>query len=182
MYPVTCLSIVVCVVLFFLIQKEERYERDTTILSQYSLIPMQVKRGQWYRLFTSAFLHRDPAHLVMNMIALYNLGSLLERILGPYRFFAALLFSILGGSLFVTMRSKPMTRTIGISGGLYGLLMVYFIFLWRAGLLMNTGIRAAVLRTVLINLMISFMPGVSLNGHVGGSLAGILIGIIFTMF
>ena len=182
MYPVTCLSIVVCVVLFFLIQKEERYERDTTILSQYSLIPMQVKRGQWYRLFTSAFLHRDPAHLVMNMIALYNLGTLMERLLGPGRYLIALLFSIFGSGLFITYREQKNTRTIGISGGIYGLLMVYFLFLWRFGLLQNPGIRSSVLRTVFINLMISFMPGVSLNGHVGGSLAGILIGIIFTMF
>ena len=41
-----------------------------------------IQQGQWYRLFTSMFLHFGFLHLICNMYSLYNLGPSLEYIFG----------------------------------------------------------------------------------------------------
>lgn len=41
--------------------------------------PYEIKYGrQWYRFFTSGFIHSDSSHLIFNMISLYSIGSLVE--------------------------------------------------------------------------------------------------------
>ena len=37
-----------------------------------------VADGEWYRIFTSGFLHAGPLHLFLNMFVLYILGGILE--------------------------------------------------------------------------------------------------------
>lgn len=176
--PVTIIFIIISVILYILTEAEARRDPDRPLFNGLLLMPMMVKRGQWYRLFTSAFLHGSIQHIAMNMIALYNLGSFLEPYLGPIPYLIALLGSILGGSLFITLREDPRSRTVGMSGGIYGIMMVYFLVLFRHGLFAVDSVRMSILRTVGINLLISFMPGVSLSGHAGGSAAGILIGFL----
>ena len=44
-------------------------------------------------------------------------------ILGHFRFMAVLLASIIGGGLMCTYFGRQDTTTVGISGGLYGLLI-----------------------------------------------------------
>ena len=41
-----------------------------------------IQQGQWYRLFTSMFLHFGFLHLICNMYSLYNLGPSLEYFFG----------------------------------------------------------------------------------------------------
>src|SRR5256885_15846810 len=41
-----------------------------------------VAQGDWWRLFTAAFLHASLIHLGLNMLALYWLGSPVEVFLG----------------------------------------------------------------------------------------------------
>lgn len=42
---------------------------------------MVVHQRQWYRVFTSGFIHANTFHLAFNMIALYSFGSFLEMVL-----------------------------------------------------------------------------------------------------
>src|SRR6478609_2302618 len=51
--------------------------------TQYSLTMnpyMITKRGQYYRLITSGFIHSDHMHLLFNMFSFYFFGSQLEYI------------------------------------------------------------------------------------------------------
>jgi membrane associated rhomboid family serine protease len=45
-----------------------------------------VAAGQYYRLVTGGFLHANLIHVLMNMLALYQLGMLLENAFGRLRF------------------------------------------------------------------------------------------------
>src|SRR5205823_217980 len=45
-----------------------------------------VANGEWWRLITSAFLHYGPLHLATNMLSLYFAGSILEQVIGRWRF------------------------------------------------------------------------------------------------
>src|SRR5689334_601626 len=49
--------------------------------------------GEWWRLFTSVFIHMSPPHLVMNMVALVQAGTVLESHFGRARFIAVYLLA-----------------------------------------------------------------------------------------
>src|ERR671923_129567 len=57
-----------------------------------------VGHGDWWRLITAAFLHYGPFHLLLNMLALYWFGSLLEQRIGSGRFALLYIVSGLAGS------------------------------------------------------------------------------------
>ena len=52
-----------------------------------------VGQGDWWRLVTAAFLHYGPVHLLLNMVALYWFGSLLEQRIGSGRYLLLYLVS-----------------------------------------------------------------------------------------
>jgi rhomboid protease GluP len=58
--------------------------------------PLTLDGGQWWRLFTSTFIHAGFLHPLMNMYALLYIGSLLEPRLGSIWYAA---FYILAGLL-----------------------------------------------------------------------------------
>ena len=42
-------------------------ETKVRLIADYAVIPGAVKRGEWYRLITAAFLHNDIFHIFLNM-------------------------------------------------------------------------------------------------------------------
>jgi membrane associated rhomboid family serine protease len=125
--------------------------------------------GEWWRVFTAAFLHIGPVHLAMNMLALLLFGSELERQLGRSRYLVLYLLSALGGATVIQLLGDPRVPVAGASAAIYGLLGALGVLM----LVQRQDLRG--LFTLLaINVFISFLPGVSLLGHVGGLVAGAL--------
>jgi membrane associated rhomboid family serine protease len=140
----------------------------SAIFAQLSQWPYGVYLfGDWWRIFTAAFLHIGPVHLLVNMLALLIFGSELERDLGRWRFLALYLLSALGGAVAIQLFGDPRVPVAGASTAIYGLL-------GGLGVLMVA--RRQDLRDLItllaINVFISFLPGVSLLGHLGGLVAG----------
>jgi membrane associated rhomboid family serine protease len=137
------------------------------IFFQLSQVPLLVDLGDWWRLLTAAFLHIGPVHLALNMLALLMFGSELERQLGRRRFLALYLLSALGGSVAIQLFGDPLGPVGGASTAIYGLL-------GGLGVLMvfhRQDLRG-LLTLLAINVFISFLPGVSLLGHLGGLVTG----------
>src|SRR5438876_1215978 len=80
-----------------------------------------VAEGQYWRLITAAFLHYGPFHLLLNMLALWWFGSLLEQRIGSGRFLLLYLVSGLAGSAGALLWS-PLVPTVGASGAIFGIL------------------------------------------------------------
>lgn len=172
---VTFAAMAVCIVVFILISRSS-YPLDTAV--QYgALIPGRVKRGEYWRLLAAGFIHIQIWHILLNMYSLYNLGSLEPRF-GHVTFGLILIGSILTGNLLAAYLGDENTITIGISGGLYGLFAAYMVLLFKAGLLQNQSIMYSVLRTLILNLAVNFMPNVSRMGHAGGFIAGFAIAML----
>jgi membrane associated rhomboid family serine protease len=131
--------------------------------------PFLVDLGQWWRLVTAAFLHIGPVHLALNMLGLLVFGSELERQLGRWRFLALYLLSVLGGAAAIQLFGRPDVPVAGASTAIYGLLGGLGVLM----LVRRQDIRGLV-TLLAINVVISFLPGVSLLGHLGGLLAGAL--------
>lgn len=134
-----------------------------------------VAHGDWWRLFTSGFLHASVAHIALNMFALYVLGMLTERLIGWWRFGLLYLVSLVAGSLGALLVS-PNSIGIGASGAIFGLFGVLIVAaraqrinVWRSG----------IVTWLVLDLVFTFaIPGISIGAHIGGLVGGAVAGIL----
>lgn len=131
-----------------------------------------------FRLFSYGFIHIDIFHLLMNTYALISLGNFMERIYGLKRFFVTIISGIIMGGLFVYV-SQGNVLLVGISAGLFSLLGVLVVYLFETGLVRQPQIQTQLWRMVMMNVLISLIPGISVIGHIGGLITGVLIGLIY---
>jgi membrane associated rhomboid family serine protease len=137
-----------------------------------------VANGDWWRLFTSAFLHANLIHIAFNMYFLWFVGSAVEQALGRGRFIALYVVSALAGSAGALVWT-PNAPTVGASGALFGLLGAALILERQR----NYVLGGSAMALIVINLILSFaVSGISIGGHVGGLIGGILCALIFSRF
>ncbi len=130
--------------------------------------------GQYWRFFTSMFLHIGLLHLAFNMYALYLFGDLVEDIYGRASFIAIYVLSgFLGGVTSYTFGS-PYVIAVGASGAIFGLIGAWAAYNYkrRGTALGSANLRGAAI-IVAINLVLGFtLPGVDNLAHIGGLVAG----------
>jgi len=90
-----------------------------------------LQRGELWRIFTPAFLHGSPLHLLMNMLALASLGRLVERLVGIRRYAVLLLLIAAGSHLTQGLLGENVLGIQGLSGspnfvGISGVVMGLF--------------------------------------------------------
>lgn len=78
-------------------------------------------QGQLWRLLAACFLHAGVAHIALNMMSLYSLGGIFERLAGPWRFLGLYLAAGLGASLLSASFGKAGIPSVGASGAILGL-------------------------------------------------------------
>lgn len=134
-----------------------------------------VKSGEWYRLFSSIFLHASILHIFFNMYALKIIGSELETYIGKFRFILVFLISGLVGSLFSAIFTNAVS--VGASGAIYGVLGALLYFSYHYRIVLGGKIFNEILPVIILNLIIGLcIPGIDISAHIGG-----LVGGIFTM-
>ncbi len=120
----------------------------------------------------------------MNMFALYNLSRVTEGIWGHWRFLAIYLVAAFGGSCLAFI-SRP-AGCIGASGAVCGIFAAWAGWLFFNRQQLPPPLFRAFQRNFLINavliVLISFVPGVSWEGHLGGAIAGLAVALCFTYF
>ena len=130
-----------------------------------------VAHGEWWRMVTAAFLHYGPFHLAINMYSLYFAGTLLEQIIGRWRFALLYLGSGIAGSAGALALS-PNSVTVGASGAIFGILGALFV-LERRGNIATGGQIAAL---IVLNLIFTFaISNISVGGHIGGLIGGVIL-------
>jgi rhomboid protease GluP len=153
-----------------------------TLLALGGLSHPLVAAGQWFRLLSSAFLHLNLLHLVMNGLCLYLAGRVLETLVG--RSWLAVIFIIgaLGGSFASLLINPPNLVTVGASGAIMALFAAIFTLSFRFESLVRNQLQSramGVLVPSLIPLGASFGSGrVDYGAHFGGAVAGVLLGVI----
>jgi membrane associated rhomboid family serine protease len=150
-----------------------------SLFRQFALDGPDVANGEWWRLITSGFMHSGLLHIGFNMYILWFLGNLLEPSLGPVRFGALYLASLLSGS-FGALLLSPNAVTVGASGAVFGLMGAAFVLHRAQGINpMQSGIGPL----ILLNLGISLIPGlnISIGGHLGGLVGGALAALLMEL-
>lgn len=143
-----------------------------------------VVQGEYWRLFTSVFLHGGFLHIGFNLFALYVLGPPLERSIGTIRFVVCYLISGLASSGgVVALNEMGLIRTdqvIGASGCIFGVVGAWAGFLLRhrhapfaKQQLANVGLIVAIQIAFDIST-----PEVSMAAHMFGLVVGFFLGLI----
>jgi len=136
---------------------------------------------QWWRLFSSMFLHIGIVHLALNMWCLWNLGILAESLLGRWTYLASYLATGAGAGL-LSLAVKPLQVSAGASGAVFGLAGVLITGLYFSKLAVPRSALQGTIRSVglfaFYNLIIGFsIPAINNTAHLGGLGTGLLLGL-----
>ncbi len=135
--------------------------------------------GELYRLATASLLHLGWGHIGFAVLVMWQLGGFLERILGPWRFLVLVFVSALGGTLMALPSALSGGLVAGSSTALWGVLVGHVVLAYRPrGLLPDALLpqaRTIARNNLVLNALVSLLPGVSLLGHLGGGLAGLAL-------
>lgn len=145
------------------------------IFQEGALRAIEVSQGDYWRLFTVGFLHAGLLHLALNMYFIWIFGNLLEPALGRLNFAAIYVATLLGGSLGALALTPANQATVGASGAAFGLLGVALVMARKRKL---DDLASQLMMLAVLNGAISFLPGISLGGHLGGFLAGVVLGLL----
>lgn len=133
--------------------------------------------GEWWRIISSMFLHIGVFHLLMNMIALYYLGTAVEKIYGSIRYIVIYFLAGIGGGL--TSFAFNIHVAAGASGALFGLFgaLLFFGIIYKRLFFQTMG--KSIILILVINLIFGFMvPQIDMGAHVGGLIMGFIAATI----
>lgn len=145
-----------------------------------------IREGQYYRLFSSMFLHFGAEHLINNMLLLFFAGYYLEQYAGRLRYLLIYLGGGLAGSLcsygLEVYRGEAVVSA-GASGAVFGVLgaLTALVLLNRGRLGALTG------RRLLLMIVFSIYVGLRAEGvdnaaHIGGLLGGAALALLLLGF
>ncbi|QQR93233.1 rhomboid family intramembrane serine protease [bacterium] len=145
---------------------------------------------EYWRFFTSMFLHANIIHLLVNMYSLKILGSTVEKIFGRRNFMIVYLFSGITGSAasyLVNTIMNANSLSVGASGAIFGLLGLLLSqkFIEKRNIMKGKLKRYVnidynnLIVIILVNLVIGFsISNIDNSAHIGGLIGGFLLGLI----
>ena len=144
--------------------------------------PYVAENGQYWRLFTSMFMHFGLMHILNNMVMLGAVGRIVEFAMGLVRFLIAYIVAgLCGGALsyVVMLHNNDYAVSAGASGAIFGMVgaLVWIV-------IVNRGFYEGISRQQVIFMVILMIYyGVSTSGvdnwdHLGGLAGGFIISIV----
>lgn len=134
--------------------------------------------GELWRIITSVFIHIGIIHLIMNMYALLFIGSLLEPLIGKYKFLLVYILTAIAASTS-SLWWNTFSVSAGASGAIFGLFGVFISFLIFNQV--DKNIRKPMLMYLSIylgfNLLNGVKDGIDGAAHIGGLISGFVLGL-----
>jgi rhomboid protease GluP len=179
-YPLTYTLMVVSIVVFiagFLSSPLDDYFYHYGVFHGYSV----VVKDEIYRLLTSTFLHSDEFHIVFNMLSLFIVGRVIERLFSKGAYLSLFFLTAFFGAYTANFMDLGI-HAVGASGGIFGLFgaLAAFAYVHRhtmreqfIAFMKNFGV------ILLLNLIIGMVfPSISIAAHIGGLVSGLIGGFI----
>ncbi|RJS81014.1 rhomboid family intramembrane serine protease [Candidatus Bathyarchaeota archaeon] len=151
-------------------------ETSDSVIRVYGQVNALVYEGAYWQLFTAMFIHADLLHLFGNMLFLLIFGLRAEELFSTPEYFLIYLLSGLTGNL-LTLLLGPQLVSVGASGAIFGMFGAVAIYVRRA---IGQSILSALMYAFFL-LMISWGPNVNFLAHLGGLVAGLLIGYLLAV-
>jgi len=138
--------------------------------------------GEWWRLFTSTFVHFGIIHIGFNMWCLWDLGRALEFLMGRRAFVVTYVVCGLTASM-VSVAWDPWRVSAGASGAIFGVAGAFVSYLYFKKTPIPQQVVHQKLKSLGIfiayNLFYGMRSGVDNSAHLGGLVAGLVLGAIF---
>ncbi|UII28270.1 rhomboid family intramembrane serine protease [Fulvivirga maritima] len=181
--PVFTSIIIAINVLVFIAQwlLEDDQSNIITMISWGANFSPYTLGSDWWRIFTSAFLHFGALHLVMNMVALYSLGRAVEVQTGSLIFCVVYIISALFAGV-ASLFWNLYVVSAGASGAIFGLygfeIAIMVLIHWRN----RQKLRAIIVQFVIYIVIITLMGNAfhfDNAAHFGGMIAGIILALFY---
>jgi rhomboid protease GluP len=143
------------------------------VIRQYGQYNYFVLNGWYWQLITAMFVHVNIVHLLGNMFFLLIFGLRAEELFALEEYSAIYFLSGLAGNS-LTLLFEPSMVSAGASGAIFGLFGACTIYIKRA---VGQSIIGALLFSFFL-LMINSGGNVNSLAHLGGLVAGLLIGYV----
>jgi rhomboid protease GluP len=139
---------------------------------------------EFWRLFTSMFLHFGLIHLLANMYCLATAGPLVERLFGHLAFAGLYVLSGLGGAI-ASLCVHPTALSAGASGAIFGIFGALLGFLAirhrEVPSALLRPMRGGALAFIGYNTVFGLgFPGIDMAAHFGGLVVGFVCGLLLT--
>ncbi len=181
--PCTVLLAAINVIVFIVLTSQGMTEDGAFLLEHGAMyVPNVTEQGEYYRLFTSMFLHFGFEHLMNNMVVLVLIGWNLELETGKVKYLIIYLVSGFSGNILSAwweILTADYAISAGASGAVFGLIgaLLYAAIRnhGRIGEVSGRGIAFM----ILVSLYYGFTSsGVDNMAHIGGLVTGFLLGIL----
>ncbi|MFZ7945395.1 rhomboid family intramembrane serine protease [Neobacillus sp. 19] len=169
----TYVFIAIQLAVFFWLELHGGSTNTSTLIKYGAKVNQLIEEGEWWRFITPVFLHIGFLHLVMNTMALYFLGTTVEKMFGNVRFLFIYLFSGITG--FIASFIFNSTLSAGASGAIFGCFgaLLYFGAIYPKLFFRTMGMNLIIVLG--INLVFGFTAsGIDNAGHLGGLAGGFL--------
>ena len=181
-YPVTSILLLVTTAVFLsmFIRFGGDYQTGAAVFYSGGVIGdiITADPSQLWRLLTATFVHIGLEHFALNMITLYYLGRLAEDLFGSKAFLAIYLLSGIMGNVFVAIFT-PDVVAAGASTALFGLFGTIGALRFIVQSPYIRHLSQSYTSLIVVNLIFSFMPDISMAGHIGGLVAGVMLAYVF---
>jgi membrane associated rhomboid family serine protease len=135
--------------------------------------------SDWWRLFTSTFVHFGIIHIALNMWCLWNLGTTLEPFMGRKVFGVMYVASGLAASL-TSIAWNPWRVSAGASGAIFGVAGALVTYFALKKTTMDSVLVKRNLRSlgffIFYNLLYGVSGRVDNSAHIGGLVTGLILG------
>lgn len=180
---ITAVLIIVNVLVFFVLTAQGMTEDPEFMLYHGAMyVPYVAEAGEYYRLFTSLFLHFGFEHLMNNMVILLIIGWNLELEIGKIKYLLIYFGSGLCGnvvSALLDIRMEEYAVSAGASGAIFGLIgALLYVAIRNHGQIGNITGRG-ILFMIIVSLYYGFTStGVDNAAHIGGLISGFILAIL----
>ena len=180
--PCTAALIVVNVAVFIFLSFGGMTEDAYYMLRNGAMYLPLLQQGEYYRMFTSIFLHFGFSHLVNNMLMLGVMGWQLELVIGRIKFLIIYFAAGLGGnvlSALAELRTGDYAVSAGASGAIFGIIgALLYIAVRNHGQIGNVS-GQGILIMVALTLYYGFTSsGVDNFAHIGGLATGFVLAVL----
>lgn len=142
-----------------------------------------IVHQEYGRILWAMFLHADISHLFSNMLILVFMGAMIEKVIGHLPFAGIYMASGLIGnmlSLAGKLVYNDLTASLGASGAIFGLDGLLLATVLFSGKRVENVTPVRVVLMICLSLYSGFTGGnVDNFAHVGGLLAGFVIGMVY---
>lgn len=181
--PCTIALAIMNIVIFLLLSFWGRTEDAIFMMEHGAMyVPLVQQDGEYYRLFTSMFLHFSMAHLTNNMLSLVLLGSQLEIEMGRIKYLILYIGSGLSGNILSSMieiSSGDYAVSAGASGAVFGIIGALLYITIRNRGRIGTISGKGLVFMILFSLYYGFSStGIDNFAHIGGLAAGFLLAVL----